>query len=137
MFIDETWANTSMARPHGRTSRGERLRVGVPHGHWTTTTVVAALTLRGTIAPVVLPGRSTARRSRPMSGGFSSPSPGPATSSSLHGLLTMLPSGTGRTACWPFTDDLSSHKGPNVRALVEAAGARPLFLPPDSPDLDP
>jgi hypothetical protein len=56
VFIDETWAKTNMARTHGRALRGERLRVGVPHGHWKTTTVVAALTLRGMIAPFVLSG---------------------------------------------------------------------------------
>jgi hypothetical protein len=38
-----------MARTHGRCPRGERLRVGVPHGHWKTTTLVAALTTRGMI----------------------------------------------------------------------------------------
>jgi hypothetical protein len=45
-----------MARRHGRCPRGERLRVGVPHGHWKTTTLVGALTLRGFIAPMVLDG---------------------------------------------------------------------------------
>ena len=50
VFIDETWAKTDMARTHGRAPRGKRLRVGVPHGRWKTTTVVAALTLRGVIA---------------------------------------------------------------------------------------
>lgn len=34
-------------------------------------------------------------------------------------------------------DNLGSHKGPAVRAVVEAAGARLLFLPPHSPDFDP
>ena len=34
-------------------------------------------------------------------------------------------------------DNLSSHKGPNVRALIEAAGAELLFLPPYSPDFNP
>jgi hypothetical protein len=33
VFIDETWASTNMARRYGRSPRGERLRVGVPHGH--------------------------------------------------------------------------------------------------------
>ena len=56
VFIDETWASTNMARRHGRCRRGERLRVGVPHGHWKTTTFVGALTLRGFIAPFVLDG---------------------------------------------------------------------------------
>ena len=47
VFIDETWASTSMARTRGRCRRGERLRVGVPHGHWKTTTFIAGLTTRG------------------------------------------------------------------------------------------
>ncbi len=34
-------------------------------------------------------------------------------------------------------DNLSSHKGPRDRALIEAAGARLPFLPPDSPDFNP
>ena len=34
-------------------------------------------------------------------------------------------------------DNLSSHKGPKVRALIEAAGAQLLFLPPYSPDFNP
>ena len=34
-------------------------------------------------------------------------------------------------------DNLSTHKSPAVRAAVEAAGARLLFLPPYSPDLNP
>ena len=34
-------------------------------------------------------------------------------------------------------DNLSSHKGPQVRALIEAAGASLLYLPPYSPDFNP
>ena len=34
-------------------------------------------------------------------------------------------------------DNLSSHKGPEVRELIEAAGATLLFLPPYSPDFSP
>ena len=34
-------------------------------------------------------------------------------------------------------DNLSSHKAPGVRAAVEAAGARLVYLPPYSPDLNP
>ncbi len=40
VFIDETWASTNMARRYGRVPRGDRLRAGVPHGHWKTTTYV-------------------------------------------------------------------------------------------------
>ena len=55
MFIDETWAKTNMACTHGRAPRGKRLHMGVPFGHWKTTTFVAGLTRRGMIAPFVLP----------------------------------------------------------------------------------
>jgi len=34
-------------------------------------------------------------------------------------------------------DNLSSHKGTDVRRLIKARGARLLFLPPYSPDLNP
>jgi hypothetical protein len=47
VFIDETGASTKMARLRGRAPRGQRLRAGVPHGHWKTTTFVGALRLTG------------------------------------------------------------------------------------------
>ena len=56
IFIDETWASTNMSRRHGRAPRGQRLRIGVPFGHWKTTTFIGALTLRGFIAPFVIDG---------------------------------------------------------------------------------
>lgn len=34
-------------------------------------------------------------------------------------------------------DNLGSHKGPNVRRAIEAAGADLLYLPPYSPDFNP
>ena len=34
-------------------------------------------------------------------------------------------------------DNLSSHKGPRVRQMIESAGATLLYLPPYSPDLNP
>jgi len=54
VFIDETWASTNMARRYGRAPRGQRLRAGVPHGHWKTMTFVAGLRLTGLVAPVEL-----------------------------------------------------------------------------------
>ncbi len=48
-----------MARRHGRCRcrRGERLRVGLPHGHWKTTTFITSLRMAGSMAPMVLDGR--------------------------------------------------------------------------------
>ena len=45
-----------MTRSHGRCAKGERLRMGFPHGHRKTTTLVAGLRMTGMVAPMVLDG---------------------------------------------------------------------------------
>ena len=50
VFIDETGASTNLARKGGRCRRGRRLRVGIPHGHYKTVTLVAGLRLSGLVA---------------------------------------------------------------------------------------
>ena len=42
---------TNMARRYGRRRRGQRLRCGVPHGHYKAITFVFGLRLRGVVAP--------------------------------------------------------------------------------------
>jgi hypothetical protein len=56
VFLDETGANTKMTRRYGRAPRGERVVGRVPHGHWKTTTFVAALRSEGLVAPMVIDG---------------------------------------------------------------------------------
>ena len=56
IFIDETWARTNMTRVRGRSPRGDRLLAKVPHGHWKTTTLVAALNHRGMRCTMTLDG---------------------------------------------------------------------------------
>jgi transposase len=117
VFIDETWASTNMARTHGRCPRGMRLRMAVPHGHWKTTTLVAGLGVRGVVAPWVLDG----------------PINGDAFATYVRKVLVPeLKQGDV-----VMMDNLSSHKRPEVRAAIEAAGARILYLPPYSPDFNP
>ncbi len=117
VFIDETWAATNMARRHGRCARGERLRVGVPHGHWKTTTFVAGLRSRGIAAPFVLDG------------------PINRLAFETYVDKVLVPELTPDDIV--IMDNLSSHKGPRVREMIEAAGATLLFLPPYSPDFNP
>lgn len=62
VFIDETWAKTTMAPLQGRAPRSERRKAKAPFGHWNTMTFLAAL--RG--AQVEAAG-SMAKPSRPMS----------------------------------------------------------------------
>jgi len=106
-----------MARTHGRCRRGERLRVGVPHGHWKTTTVIAGLTTRGMVAPVVLDG--------------------PINRDAFETYVERILVPELRRGDIIVMDNLSSHKGPRVRAMIEAAGASLLYLPPYSPDFNP
>jgi transposase len=117
VFIDETWASTNMARRYGRCLRGERLRVGVPHGHWKTTTFVGGLTLRGFIAPFVLDG--------------------PINRVAFETYVEKVLAPELREGDTVIMDNLPGHKGPRVRQLIEAAGAHLLYLPPYSPDFNP
>ena len=117
MFIDETWASTNMARRYGRAPRGRRLRVGVPHGRWKTITVVAGLRTSGIVAPFVLDG--------------------PINRSAFETYVEKVLVPALRPGDVVILDNLSSHKGPRVREMIEASGARLLYLPPYSPDFNP
>jgi len=117
VFIDETWASTNMARRRGRAPRGERLRAGIPHGHWKTTTFVAGLRLTGMVAPFVLDG--------------------PINRDAFETYVEKVLVPDLQSDDIVVMDNLSSHKGSRVRELIEAAGASLLYLPPYSPDFNP
>lgn len=70
IFIDVTWTATNMPPGHGRVPKGERLRMGFPHGQRKMTTLVAGLRM---IAPMVLDGPINGDCSRLMSARCSSP----------------------------------------------------------------
>lgn len=117
MFIDETWIKTNMTRLGGWARLGQRLLAKVPHGHWKTLTLVAALRHDGIVAPCVFDG--------PING-----------QSFLAYVRTMLVPAL-RPGAIVVLDNLNSHKGNAVREAIQAAGARLVFLPPYSPDLNP
>lgn len=117
VFIDETWASTNMARRYGRAPRGQRLRMGVPHGHWKTTTFIAGLRNTGMVAPFVIDG------------------PVNREVFELYVEKILIPDLCPGDLV--VMDNLSSHKGPAVREMLRAAGARLLYLPPYSPDFNP
>ena len=117
IFIDETWAKTNMTRQRGRAPRGERVIDKVPHGHWLTTTLIAALGISGMRCSTVVNGA--------VNGDV-------FVAFVEHVLVPELKPGDV-----VIMDNLSSHKVVRVRALIEGAGAELRYLPPYSPDLNP
>src|SRR5262245_47812226 len=61
VFIDETAVTTKMTRLYGRAPLGERLVAKVPHGHWKTLTLVAALRVDAVTTPYVIDGAMDGR----------------------------------------------------------------------------
>ena len=117
MFIDETWAKTNMTRRHGRALRGRRLVAKVPHGRWRTLTFLAALRRDRIEAPCVIDG--------PING----------VSFLAYVEQVLLP--TLAPGDIVIMDNLGSHKGKAVRALIRSRSAKLFFLPKYSPDLNP
>jgi transposase len=117
LFIDETWAKTNMTRLRGRAPRGQRLIAKVPHGHWKTTTLIAGLDHHGMRCSTTVDGAINREVFEAFVG------------------QVLVP--TLRAGDVVVMDNLSSHKGHQVREMIHSAGATLLYLPPYSPDLNP
>ena len=117
VFLDETWASTNMTRRYGRAPRGDRLVASAPHGHWKTSTFLAALRHDRVTAPCVIDGPINGAAFRAYVEQFLAPT------LTLGDIVVM--------------DNLGSHKVAGVREAIEARGATLLYLPPYSPDLNP
>ncbi len=117
VFIDETWTKTNMAPLRGWAPRGQRLKAKVPHGKWRTLTFLAALRHDRIEAPWLLDG--------PINGECFG----------IYVERVLLP--TLKPGDIVIMDNLGSHKAKAVRQTIRSAGARLLFLPKYSPDLNP
>ena len=117
VFIDETWTKTNMAPLRGWAPCGERLIAKIPHGRWKTTTFLAALRHDRIDAPWLLEG--------------------PIDGESFRTYVEKVLLPTLREGDIVIMDNLGSHKGKAVRALIRSAGAKLFFLPKYSPDLNP
>lgn len=89
----------------------------IPHGHWKTTTFIAALRHDRITAPCVFDGAINGERFLAWV---------------EQALVPTLTPGD-----IVVMDNLGSHKVAGIREAIEAAGARALYLPPYSPDLNP
>jgi putative transposase len=117
VFIDETWTKTNMAPLRGWAPRGQRLPGKAPFGHWNTMTFLAALRQDRIEAPWLLDGPINGERFR------------------VYVERVLVPS--LKPGDIVIMDNLGSHKGKPVRQAIRAAGAKLLFLPKYSPDLNP
>ena len=106
-----------MARWRGRCAVGQRLVTAIPHGHYQTSTLIAAVRLAGACAPWLFAGAMD----------------GPL-------FLAWVRQGLAPTLQpedLVVMDNLATHKVAGVREAIEAAGARLRYLPPYSPDFNP
>lgn len=117
VFIDETWASTNMAPTYGRGPRGARVEGVTPHGHWKTTTFIAALRHDRLTAPCVFDGAINGARFRAWVEQALAPTLAP-------GDVVVM-------------DNLAAHKVAGIREAIEAKGAELAYLPAYSPDLNP
>jgi len=93
------------------------LRVGIPHGHYKTITMVAGLRLSGLVAQKAF--------DKPMN------------AATFEEWVEKCLVPTLSKGDIVIMDNLSSHKGPRVEQLIKAAGAQLRYLPPYSPDMNP
>jgi len=117
IFLDETGVATDLARTRARGPRGQRVIGKIPYGHWKTTTFLAGLRCDGVVAPFVVDCAMTGDI-------FLAYVEQVLVPSLKQGDVVIL-------------DNLPAHKVDGVRDLIEAVGAKLVYLPPYSPDLNP
>jgi transposase len=106
-----------MVRLYGWAAVGHRLVDAVPHGHWNTSTFIAGLRQDGLVAPCVFAGAINGE--------------------AFLAYVEQVLAPTLASGDIVVMDNLGSHKVAGVRQAIEARGAKLLYLPPYSPDLNP
>jgi transposase len=117
VFLDETGLNTKMGRLYGRSAAGTRCPGILPHGHWRTSTFIAALRHDSISAPLLIDG--------PMDGAM------------FLAYIEQMLCAQLRPGELVICDNLSCHKVRGVARAIAATGAQLLYLPAYSPDLNP
>ncbi|TPK81426.1 IS630 family transposase [Mesorhizobium sp. B2-4-12] len=117
VFIDETSVKINMTPLRGRSLRGKRLLADAPFGKWHTQTFIAGLRCHELVAPWIIEGAID----------------GAAFDAYVE---TQLAPALGRGDI-VILDNLNVHKSPRAAEALKQRGARFLFLPKYSPDLNP
>jgi transposase len=116
-FLDEAGSSIAMTRLYGRAAPGERVIDNVPHNYGENITMLAALSLSGISAPMTIEGAVDGLVFRTYVEQVLAPT------LSAGDVVVM--------------DNLGAHKVKGVQAAIEARGAKLIYLPPYSPDLNP
>ena len=106
-----------MAPLRGWAARGQRLRDQVPFRRWKTLTFIAALRHDRLTAPCLFDG--------------------PINGESFRAYVEQILLPTLQPGDIVVMDNLGSHKSKAIRDAIRSVGARRLFLPAYSPDLNP
>ena len=117
MFVDECGTNTSLSPLYAWSPRGERAFGLAPRNWGSNVTLLASVGWEGMGPCVAVEGATTKTVFEAYVENALAPSLRP-------GQVVVM-------------DNLSSHKGPRVRELIEGRGCELLYLPPYSPDLNP
>ena len=106
-----------MTRLRGRSLRGERVYASTPYGHWHTSTMISSIRLDGSAACMAVDGSTDTEV--------------------FHAYVLQVLFPSLRPGDLVIMDNLSPHKSSHAIELIEKAGAKVLFLPAYSPDLNP
>jgi transposase len=117
VFIDEAGSTISMTRRYGRAPRGQRAEDTIPRNRGTVTSMVGALTVDGLVAMACFEGGTDGDRFM----AFLEQVLGPEL---VPGDLVIM-------------DNAGAHKDARIRPFLESLGAKPVYLPPYSPELNP
>ena len=116
-FLDEAGSNLAMTRLYGRGERGARVVEAVPQNYGENITMLASLSLSGIAAPMTING-------------------------AVDGVIFKVYvqevlSPTLKAGDVVIMDNLPAHKVSGISELIQAQGAKLIYLPPYSPDLNP
>jgi len=117
IFIDETSTNTRLTKRTGWSAKGSRFAAYAPFGKWKTQTFIAGLRCHGLTAPWIVDAPMNSRIFE--------------TWIETQLVPTLSPGDV------VILDNVGFHKSERAEQLLKTKGARLLFLPPYSPDLNP
>jgi transposase len=117
VFVDEMGTNTSLTSLYAWSRRGERALASVPRNWRANITLLASMSAEG-MGPCLAVEGSTTREL-------------------FEAYLERVLAPSLRPGQVVMMDNLSSHKGSQVRELIEKRGCELRYLPPYSPDLNP